>query len=38
MIKQLSELGVKSEYAYIAGFASIVLSYGATSPRQEGRR
>lgn len=27
MIKKLSELGVKSEYAYIGGFASIVLSY-----------
>jgi hypothetical protein len=29
MIKQLSELGVKSEYAYIGGFASIVLSYAS---------
>ena len=27
MIKKLSELGVKSEYAYIGGFASIALSY-----------
>lgn len=27
MIKKLSELGVKSDYAYIGGFASIVLSY-----------
>ena len=27
MIKTLSELGVKSEYAYIGGFASIALSY-----------
>ena len=27
MIKKISELGVKSEYAYIGGFASIVLSY-----------
>ena len=27
MIKQLHEMGVKSEYAYIGGFASIVLSY-----------
>ncbi len=26
MIKQLSELGLKSEYAYIGGFGSIVLS------------
>ena len=26
MIKQLHELGVKSEYAYIGGFVSIVLS------------
>jgi hypothetical protein len=27
MIKQLHELGFKSEYAYIGGFASIVLSF-----------
>ena len=27
MIKQLHELGVKSEYAYIGGFASIGLSF-----------
>ena len=27
MIKKLSELGVKSDYAYIGGFASIALSY-----------
>jgi hypothetical protein len=27
MIKQLHELGVKSEFAYIGGFASIVLSF-----------
>jgi hypothetical protein len=27
MIKKLSELGVRSEYAYIGGFASIALSY-----------
>ncbi len=26
MIKQLSELGVKSDYAYIGGFGSILLS------------
>ncbi len=26
MIKQLSDLGIKSEYAYIGGFASIGLS------------
>jgi hypothetical protein len=27
MIKQLHEMGVKSEYAYIGGFASIVLTW-----------
>ena len=27
MIKQLHELGIKSEYAYIGGLASIALSY-----------
>jgi hypothetical protein len=27
MIKQLSELGVKSDYAYIGGFVSILISY-----------
>ncbi len=27
MIKQLHELGFKSEYAYIGGFASIVLTW-----------
>ena len=27
MIKQLHELGFKSEYAYIGGFVSIVLSF-----------
>ena len=27
MIKQLSELGVKSDYAYIGGFVSIIVSY-----------
>ena len=27
MIKKLNELGVRSEYAYIGGFASIALSY-----------
>jgi hypothetical protein len=27
MIKQRHELGVKSEYAYIGGFASIAFSY-----------
>ena len=27
MIKQLHELGVRSEYAYIGGFGSIALSY-----------
>ena len=27
MIKKISKLGVKSDYAYIGGFASIVLSY-----------
>ena len=27
MIKQLSELGVKSDYAYIGGFVSILASY-----------
>ena len=29
MIKQLSQLGVKSEYAYAGGFASILLSYAS---------
>ena len=29
MIKQLHELGFKSEYAYIGGFASIVLSFAS---------
>ncbi|HEY5821449.1 MAG TPA: hypothetical protein VIT20_05710 [Propionibacteriaceae bacterium] len=29
IIKKLSELGVKSEYAYIGGFASIILSYAS---------
>ncbi len=27
MIKQLHDLGIKSEYAYVGGFASIALSY-----------
>ena len=27
MIKKLSELGVKSDYAYVGGFLSIILSY-----------
>jgi hypothetical protein len=27
MIKKLSDMGVRSEYAYIGGFASIALSY-----------
>lgn len=27
MIKQLHNLGVKSEFAYVGGFASIALSY-----------
>ena len=27
MIKQLHNLGIKSEYAYIGGFGSILLSY-----------
>ncbi len=27
MIKKLNELGVRSEYAYMGGFASIVLSF-----------
>jgi len=27
MIKKISELGIKSDYAYAGGFASIILSY-----------
>lgn len=27
MFKKISEFGVKSDYAFIAGFASIILSY-----------
>lgn len=29
MIKKLSEMGVKSEYAYIAGFASVAFTWVA---------
>lgn len=38
MIKQLSDAGMKSEYAYIGGFASILLSFGAyfASQRKKG--
>ena len=38
MIKKLSELGLRSEHAYIGGFASIVLSFVSYFASRKGHK